>query len=137
MITKEQWEEIEKELTGYFGNVKFKIEDTEISINKEFIKENKLGYLVYLNGIISDAYSNPKHKDFRPISQKVWHKKTMSYYKPREKAKLIKDWGIRKAKKMVPDLDKKIIYYVPYFEKFSVLKRQFSKIKELELVKIG
>lgn len=78
-----------------------------------------------------------RNMNFKPITKQVWHKKTMALYKTKEKEKLIKIWGKREAKKYFPDLDKRIIFYSPYFEKFSVLKRQFSKCENLELKEIG
>lgn len=135
MITKEQWEDIEKELSGIYGHVEFKLDDKKLYIAKQLVSENKLSLMVYIDGSINAIWGFPNEEKFLPLTEKVWHKKTRSLYTPTRKASIIKTWGKRAAKKDFPDLDKKMVYYNCYFEKFSVLKRQFSKIKELELIK--
>ena len=46
MITKEQWEKIKRELSGVYGSVKFKVDETELLVKKGFIAENKLAIMV-------------------------------------------------------------------------------------------
>ena len=133
MITNEQWETVESELKGLFGVVNFKLDDKKITITKEFIAENKMAYIVYIDGSVTLGWGSPSSELYDPTVEKVWHKKTRSIYKPREIKRLIKDWGKREAKRMFPNLEEKQVYFNPYFEKYSVLHRQFKKIKELEL----
>lgn len=133
MITNEEWKTIEKDLKGIFGRVDFKLGDKKITIAKEFISENKLAYIVYIDGQYSFSWGEPEHENFDCIVEKIWHKNTRSLYKPSEVKKLVKIWGKRRLKKEYPNLEKKIVRYFPWFEKYSVLQRQFKKIKELEL----
>lgn len=62
MITKEQWEEIESRIKNYFFDAEFKLGDTRITVIREFIRENKLAYVVYLDGAVSFSYSDEKHE---------------------------------------------------------------------------
>ena len=99
MITKEQWEEIKKQLAGVYGEVKFKLDETELFVKKSFIAENKLAILVYINEAIQLGQGYTDSEVFNPITQKVWCTKTRSVYKPKEKEKLIKIWGKEKHTK--------------------------------------
>lgn len=133
MITKEQWEKIRRELSGVYGSIKFKLDETELLVKKGFISENKLAIMVYINEIIQIGAGWTDSKVFNPITKKVWCTKTKSIYKPKEKAKLIKIWGKREAYKR-HDLDKKIVSYVPYFNTFATFERQYKKLENLELI---
>lgn len=133
MITKEQWEKIRRELSGVYGSIKFKLDETELLVKKGFISENKLAIMVYINGIIQIGAGWTDSKVFNPITQKVWCIRANSIFKPKEKAKLIKIWGKREAYKR-HDLDKKIVSYVPYFNTFATFERQYKKLENLELI---
>lgn len=133
MITKEQWEKIRRELSGVYGSVKFKVDETELLVKKGFIAENKLAILVYINGAIQLGQGYTDSEVYNPITQKVWCTKTRSYYKPKEKEKLIKIWGKREAYKR-HDLDKKIVSYIPYFGTYATFERQYKKLENLELI---
>ncbi|MEM5557284.1 hypothetical protein AAHK07_02060 [Aliarcobacter cryaerophilus] len=133
MITKEQWEKIKRELSGVYGSVKFKVDETELFVKKGFIAENKLAIMVYIDEIIQIGAGWTDSKVFNPITQKVWCTKTRSVYKPKEKEKLIKIWGKREAYRM-HDLDEKIVSYVPYFGTYATFERQYKKLENLELI---
>ena len=131
MITKEQWEEIKKQLAGVYGEVKFKLDETELFVKKGFIAENKLAILVYINEAIQLGQGYTDSEVFNPITQKVWCTKTRSVYKPKEKEKLIKIWGKREAYKRY---DLKIVSYIPYFGTYATFERQYKKLENLELI---
>ena len=133
MITKEQWEKIKRELSGVYGSVKFKVDETELFVKKGFIAENKLAILVYINGAIQLGQGYTDSEVFNPITKKVWCTKTRSVYKPKVKEKLIKIWGKREAYKR-HDLDKKIVSYIPYFGTYATFERQYKKLENLELI---
>ena len=133
MITKEQWEKIKRELSGVYGSVKFKLDETELFVKKGFIAENKLAILVYINEAIQLGQGYTDSEVFNPITQKVWCTKTRSYFKQKEKEKLIKIWGKREAYKR-HDLDKKIVSYTPYFGTYATFERQYKKLENLELI---
>lgn len=133
MITKEQWEKIRRELSGVYGSIKFKLDETELLVKKGFIAENKLAILVYINGVIQLGQGYTSSEVFNPITKKIWCAKTRSYFKQKEKEKLIKIWGKREAYKRY-DLDKKIVSYVPYFNTYATFERQYKKLENLELI---
>lgn len=88
MITKEQWEKIKRELSGVYGSVKFKVDETELLVKKGLIAENKLAILVYINGAIQLGQGYTDSEVFNPITKKVWCTKTRSVYKLKEKKNL-------------------------------------------------
>ena len=71
MITKEQWEKIKRELSGVYGSVKFKVDETELLVKKGFIAENKLAIMVYIDEIIQIGAGWTDSKVFNPITKKV------------------------------------------------------------------
>lgn len=89
--------------------------------------------MVYINGVIQLGQGYTSSEVFNPITKKIWCAKTRSYFKQKEKEKLIKIWGKREAYKRY-DLDKKIVSYVPYFNTYATFERQYKKLENLELI---
>ena len=134
MITKEQWEDIKSKLSGLYGGVEFTLNDKKISVHKQQISETKLAWMVYIDGKVNLGWGYPSEKNYDPLMEQLWHKKTRSLYKEAEKKKIKKIWGVRRAKKEFPELEKKYSWYQPYFNSINVLERQFKKIDGLELI---
>lgn len=132
MITKEQWGEIEKGLSGSFGAVKFKLGEKEITLEKRFIKENVLAICVFIDSTMNPAMGwSGKH--FDPIVETLWTKRSRSVYSPTEQKRIIKAWGKREAKKY-HDIDKKVEWYEPFFKTFASMQRKYKKLDGLEFV---
>lgn len=134
MISKEQWNEVEKAMAGPFGSVKFKLNDKEIALEKRFIKENVLVICVFINGEMKQSMGWPgDHYD--PIVEQLWNKRSRSAYTAKQKQSWIKIYGKRRVKKEVEDLDKKIEWYEPFFKTYASMQRKYKKIDGLEFVK--
>jgi len=134
-ITKEQWEKIESELTGYMGRVKFKLQGFEVLLSLEMSKQ-KIVPVVYIDGQIKGSWcSNENEKP--EILEQVWCAKHRAYYSAKRIKNIEKAWGKRAAKKTFPQLHERATFYIPYFSKGSVVVRQYKKIEGLELVQIG
>lgn len=133
MITKDQWEEIEKGLSGSYGAVKFKLGEKEITLEKRFIKENVLAICVFIDGQLQPAMGWPGNH-FDPIVEQLWNKRSRSVYSPTEQKRIIKVWGKREAKKY-HDLDKKVEWYEAFFKTFASMQRKYKKIEGLEFVR--
>lgn len=136
MISQEQWEKIEQELKGSFCSVKLSLDGKEIHLTKEVIAENKLGIIVYIDGVYNLAWGQVDSEKHNPLVTQVWKQRSHSVYPPKHQKKLIKIWGKREANKR-HDFSKKIVWYQPLFEKFGPLKRQYKKLKALEVLQIG
>jgi len=136
-ITKDQWADIEKELSGYFGQVKLVLEGRVLTLKKEFFNENRLCIVVYIDGKWCPAWSNEKSEQFDPITHRVWCESKKRIYPHKRKAELEKRLGKRAARKYFPGLDKTLSYWMPCFMSFRTMKGVLNKQTGLELVSIG
>ncbi|WP_324172007.1 hypothetical protein [Sulfurimonas sp.] len=134
MITKEQWASIKTELSAIYSGVAFTLNDKKIDVHKVQISSTKLAWIVYIDGKINLDWGHSNKKNYDPLMEQLWHKKTRSLYKESEKKKIKKIWGVRRAKKEFPELEKKYSWYKPYFNSLSVLEKQFKKLDGLELI---
>lgn len=132
MITKEQWELIKNKLTGIYGMVEFLLDGKKIMITRELVSENTLGLIVYIDGKFIVGWGYPG-ENYNVIVETLWNKKTRSKHTLKWKKEITKIYGKREAKKRF-NLDEKYTWYIPLFSKYSVLERQYKKIKNLELV---
>lgn len=134
-ITAAQWQQIENEMSGSYGRVEFILNGTKINLEKQFIAENRLGILVFIDGSIDYSWCHADKPN--PIAQQVWRKRSKSLYSAKKKAELIKGIGKRRAKEWFPSIDKKSEWLEPYFTQFGPIKRQYRKLEGLELVSLG
>jgi hypothetical protein len=143
-ITKQQWEEIEDKLQGLLATVKFRYKGYEVTVQKNFVAENKMALNVYIDGRFKGDWAfldyprgNEDRSDREPppaIIRDVWRKQTKAVYSPQRKQKMIKAVGTRRAYEMFPNLDEKRILYWPDFAKAKTLVRQFRKLEGITLV---
>ena len=133
MITKEQWEEIERLLRSPFGRVKFKLNEQEIVLEKRFIKENVLIICVFIDGEMKQSMGWPG-EDYDPTIEPFWNKRSRSVHSAKSKERLTKLYGKRRVKKEIKDLDKKIEWYEPFFKTFASMQRKYRKIEGLEFI---
>ncbi|MGL5665345.1 MAG: hypothetical protein ACRDD9_04365 [Shewanella sp.] len=131
-ITKEQWQQIEDELSGMFACIKFNYQGSEVIVKRERKNESTTLLVVYINGEIQGKwYTRPE--DAPSILPEVWCKRSSARYKPDYIATIEKIYGKRRAKKEYPDLHSRREWFEPFFSKSSVLCRQFKKLKGLAL----
>jgi hypothetical protein len=135
MITKEQWDDIENELTGMFASVKFQYGEHVLNVARVRTGEAKHDLMVYIDGYIKGAWHMPDSEGFIPVAKDVWRTRKKAVYSPQKKAKLIKDFGKKRVKEYLPDLDKIIIYYSPDFTTAKSLVRQYKKLEGLAVIK--
>lgn len=134
-ITKEQWAEIEKKLTGLFVSLTFQLGDFKVTVQKERYKENRYCLVVYIDGIWRGTWMEPDNDEkYGPVVKQVWRRRTFALYPPKRKAELEKRIGKRQARKLFPNLDKVHERWVPDFGTAKSLVRQFKKIPDLKLV---
>ncbi|WP_286695003.1 hypothetical protein [Spongiibacter sp. UBA1325] len=134
-ITKDQWTAIEKNLSGLFGQQKFQLGPHEISVVKSRVSESKLALIVYIDGSWKGKWMLPENDDiYSPIVKQVWRKRSRALYPPKKRASIVKNLGVRQAKKLIPKLDQKIEHYVPDFNTAKSLIRQFKKVEGLTLL---
>ncbi|EHR5461929.1 hypothetical protein KUM02_000362 [Vibrio parahaemolyticus] len=140
-ITKEMWEDIEAEMSGSWVAIAFNYKGHEVSVNRVRVSESKTSLQVYIDGFVKGewvSFSEGKDgiSDKAPaILADVWCKKTKARHDNKFKTAVTKIYGKRGVKKEYPDLDEKLVFYIPNFSKASVLCRQFKKLEGLELTK--
>lgn len=135
-ITKEQWQQIEAELSGHFVGVQFKYQGYEIGIARERKNESTTVLVVYINGEIKGRWITSKpelQEDLPKCLVEVWCKRSIASYPPKFIDRIEKIYGKRRAKKEYPDLHSRREWFEPFFSKSSVLCRQFKKLEGLEL----
>lgn len=133
-ITNAQWQTIEANLTRVYAHQKFRLGVHEITVLKERVAENKFALIVYIDGQWKGLWMTPdKDPVYGPIVTQVWRKRTRKLYPPTQRQKLVKSVGVRRAKKLFPNLDKTIEHWVPDFNTAKSLVRQFRKVDGLEL----
>lgn len=115
-MTKEEWEQLEKELCCPGATVKLIVDGYTIDLQVQ-MEKLKMVIFVYVNGKFSLKYLD-KDCEFK---QKFYCEKTKSLIPQKELKKLSKK---RKAE-MIEKYTYK--YYLPYFETFRTLKRTFVK----------
>lgn len=134
-ISKDKWEEIEERLKNrIFASVEFSYKGRRITVSKESIAENKQGLIVYIDGSWCLGWQDSAHKLFDPITHEVWRKTSRQVYPPKKKARIVKDFGKRRAQELFPSLDKVIVMYTPDFSTARSLVRQFKKLQGIELL---
>ncbi|CUB06641.1 hypothetical protein Ga0061065_12022 [Marinomonas fungiae] len=133
-LTKENWTTLEGALSGLLGHAKLKLGDREITLQKRMISENKLGLLVYIDGAIQQGMGWPDSKHHDPIVKQIWRARSRSYYTAKEQKDLIKSYGKRQVKKLIPNLEDQFHWYEPMFLTFKSLQRQYSRIEGLTLL---
>ncbi|EGR0523029.1 hypothetical protein FG062_01120 [Vibrio cholerae] len=138
-ITKEMWQQIEKEMSDGWVNIVFAYKGHELTVNRVRVSESKTCLQVYIDGFIKGewvSFSGDKgFSDKTPaILPDVWGKKTRAKYNRRFKETMTRIWGKRGVKREYPDLDDSLVFHIPSFSKASVLCRQYKKLEGIELV---
>ena len=136
-ITKEQWDQIEKELKGMFGTVTLGLEGKELQIRRSQVAEGRWELIVYIDGSFKPAWGWSSGEAYWPFVEKIWRKRSKAHYSPKRQKEIIKIWGKRRAKKDFPNLEEKIHWYEPIFKTAKSLVSQYRKIEGLEVVCIG
>jgi len=139
VITKEQWEIVEKELAQSWVNVTFEYKGFELSIQRQRLSESKTVLGVFINGEIKGAWTNVFDDESSlsapVIIKDVWKLKSKAKYKADSIKEIEKFYGKRRAKKEYPELHERYEFWLPYFPKASVLVRQFKKLEGIKLIK--
>lgn len=130
-ITKAQWAQITEELQGYFYLVRFKYQNTVISISRERYGESRTFLAVYFDGKMAVGWGLEDSESYNSITKLFWCEKKKRYYSAKRVAEIEKSLGKRYARKHFPKLHESLSYRVPLFTNSTSLVRQFKKIDGL------
>lgn len=127
MITKEQWSEIERNLSLVFARAEFKLGEDEITVERRRVKEGRFDLVVFFNGSIKGAWSHdPESENYQPLIEKFWRKTTRSLLSKASRPKL--------SSSLFKKLNRKIVIFMPFWTKAKTLVNHFKKIKDLEFI---
>lgn len=128
-MTAEDWKYVEQQLSGVFGLVKFKIDEYEVTVIREHIK-NRLINMVYVKGEFHGKWLNEDCEERRRFlacrSRNYYDRKTQRIY--------AKTFG--KRSEQYKSITKKQIYFEPWWNSVRSMKSHFIKNnKSIELVR--
>ena len=133
-ITKEQWETIKAELQSSFCYVRFRYQDTVITVTRERQSESRTCLMVYFDGRYNLGWGDSRCANYNPLTEHFWFTKTRSLHSARQVAEAEKALGKRYTKKHMSSLYQSFGYRTPLFASSTTLIRQFRKVAELTLV---
>ncbi len=136
-ITKEQWAEIEANLSCAWGSVELKIDGYTVNLVVEREKSLKYVVMTYVNGewkgawMSAEAESDEAKRFFRKVSRYA--------FKPKVRAELIKLYGGKRCPKVeLARINRQVSYFSPVWSSVKDMRRNLVKNNHsLELVRIG
>lgn len=132
-LSKQEVERIDTELSYPYGCVVLRCDADTVTIQVERTKPRRYDLMVYVNGWFKREYLNegtPENRFYRPV--------TVRAYKPAERARIVKQFGKRRAAKYFPDLDKTGTYYMPSWTTPAPMLRHFARRNlSIALVSVG
>ncbi|QLR62489.1 hypothetical protein HV341_10615 [Citrobacter sp. RHBSTW-00976] len=133
-ISKEQWETIRAELQSSFCCVRFRYQDTVITVTRERQSESRTCLMVYFDGRFNLGWGDSRCASYNPLTEHFWFTKTRRLHSARHVAETEKALGKRYTKKHMPSLYQPFSYRTPLFASSTTLIRQFRKVPGLTLV---
>ncbi|MFC0349710.1 hypothetical protein [Undibacterium danionis] len=135
MITKEQWKEIENNLSSSFGQVELLIDGFNVLLAVMCVKPRKYEIVTYVNGWVRGEFmsegSDEGRRFYRPVTKFIWSEK--------ERAQFIKIYGGKRCpKEKLADFNKSITVLHSNWTNVTAMRRHFEKNNnELSVVRIG
>lgn len=128
--TKEQWQYIEAELSGLFGQVQLLVDGYHLTIVRTKTGKNKLGSLVYINGSIKgEWFKSHRLSDESPDlpeETRRFHRPCVRALYPAAKvASFEKRFGKRMTQKY--GYHEKLVHYSPEWPSAAALRRHLLK----------
>lgn len=136
-MTREEWQQVEKALSGIYGNAKLTVDGHAICFNRELISNNKLGIVTYVNGRWEAKWFSSKaeypEQRFLKREEHYSHKPKLraelNKHKKRYGAKFLKENGI--------DPDHKYVLFTPIWPNVTAIRRHYEKnFSSIELVEV-
>ena len=132
-LTKEEVQRIDAELMYPFGCVVLRCDGDTVTIKVQRVKPRRYDLVIYVNGWLKSEYLKPEAKEnrfYRPVK--------VSYYKPSERARILREFGKRRAAKLFDKLDATFTYWEPTWTSPTSMLRHFARVSEsVSLVSAG
>ncbi|MDZ4185761.1 MAG: hypothetical protein U1D97_12365 [Desulfuromonadales bacterium] len=125
-MTKEDWQRVEKALSGHIGYVTLLVEGREIRFQRGLVKKNTLGIGMFVDGKMEREWSgskndHPEQRFYYPKEFFFWTAKSRAAIKKMTPARLKRE-GLSSGAE-----NKKDITFTPMWPNASAIKRHFSK----------
>jgi hypothetical protein len=134
-ISKQQWADIEKALSGTYGMVTLVCDGYDLKLSLELVDKRSLAIVTYVNGVWKGEWFRGEADEAKrflcPVSRYI--------HKPKQRAALIKIYGGKRCPKAeLERINKKFTTYQPFWTSVTALRRHLVKHNQsVELVKIG
>ena len=141
MPTKEQWAEIEQQLSRPYGGVELLCDGYKVTASIECIAPLKMGVLVYVNGCYKGEWLKGEAEEARKFHRE--HKRFFYSVKERERAKRELGRRIIKGNSNLRSfyegvLTGSVTHWLPWWTSGKALCRHLRKTcTDIEVVKIG
>ncbi|MFZ6775819.1 hypothetical protein ACO0LD_03230 [Undibacterium sp. Ji83W] len=136
-ITKEQWAEVEANLSSAWGVVELEIDGYKINLRVAREKSLKYVVMIYVNGVMDGKWLSP---DSDADETKRFFRKISKYaLKPKARAELIKIYGGKRCPKAdLARFNQQYSYFSPVWSNVKDMRRHFVKNNQsIEVVHIG
>jgi hypothetical protein len=137
--TKEEWDFVDKQLSGTFGDVAMLVDGYDVVLCRRLISKNVLSNVVYIDKTIKAEWLiHHKLSEKKPVVHEVarrfYRKKITSVHKTTDIKRAERDLGKRLAKKW--GYHEKFVSYSAHWPSVASLKRHLLKNNHnIEIVK--
>ncbi|WP_027714920.1 hypothetical protein [Desulfuromonas sp. TF] len=134
-MTKEDWEKVEKALSGTYGRAKLKVDGREVTFARGLIDKNRLGIGTYVDGKLRGEWigsknEHPEQRYLRPafkFTHKPKTRATLNKMSKRQRKELGEYW----------DPDHKYHYFSFWWNNVTEIRRHYQKtFKSIELLEV-
>ncbi|MFZ6872847.1 hypothetical protein ACO0LF_12345 [Undibacterium sp. Di27W] len=134
-ITKEQWKEIEGQLSLTWGSVDLKIDGYNINLRVEPQKARTYAVMVYLDYKFEWKWAFDGTEEAKRFCRTV----SKFMFKPKERAVMVKMHGGKRCPKAeLEQINRKFYFYSPLWSSVPAMRRHFEKNNHsLEVINIG
>jgi hypothetical protein len=133
-MKREDWKKVEDRLRFPGAQVSLRVDDREVCLGVRTDKM-KMVIQVFIDGWTRGEWLNvekpcPEQDFMKRHERYIWSKKERD-----AAAKFAKRWGKRAAKEHLGDMNKKFVFFSPYFSSVRAVRTQYEKtFKSIELI---
>lgn len=137
-LTKEQWKEIEEQLSSSYGRVELRCDGYEITADMQKLKNLRYCIAVYVDGVIKGEWMKGEHV----IPLKFHREKKIFLYPEKMRSDAEKKLANRRLDKVLRGFYEErlrhISFWDPYWTSPSAFCRHIRKTcQSIEIVKVG
>lgn len=132
-MTKEEWEKVEKALSGVFGSAKLRVDNHDVTFQRRLYGKNRLAIVTFVDGHMKGEWLDPKKEQpeqryLRLVAKFAWKA---------ESRKRIKKMSKRRQKELGYDPDEKYHYFNPSWPNTTAIRRHYQKtFQSIELIEV-